>query len=60
MNERYREDLSLDECAQAAATNPYTLSRGFKQVTGFNFVDYLTHVTKGLVKKGSNIRYKAS
>ncbi|MZQ80853.1 helix-turn-helix domain-containing protein [Paenibacillus sp. 5J-6] len=44
MEERYREDLSLDECARAVASNPYTLSRSFKQVTGFTFVDYLTRL----------------
>ncbi|MCM3130110.1 AraC family transcriptional regulator [Paenibacillus provencensis] len=38
----YMQDLSLDSCARAAGTTPYTLSRLFKQVTGVNFIDYLT------------------
>jgi AraC-like DNA-binding protein len=44
MNDRYGEDLSLDECAKETAANPFALSRSFKQVTGLNFVDYLTRV----------------
>ncbi|SDX04203.1 AraC family transcriptional regulator [Paenibacillus sp. PDC88] len=38
----YMHDISLDSCAHKVGTTPYTLSRLFKQVTGVNFVDYLT------------------
>jgi AraC-like DNA-binding protein len=41
LNEQYMKDLSLDECAQIFATNPFSLSRSFKQITGINYVDYI-------------------
>jgi AraC-like DNA-binding protein len=40
----YMEALSLDSCAERFGTSPYTLSRAFKQVTGINFIDYLTQI----------------
>ncbi|MDQ0877334.1 AraC-like DNA-binding protein [Paenibacillus sp. V4I3] len=41
LSEQYMKDLSLDECAQLFATNPFSLSRSFKQITGTNYVDYI-------------------
>lgn len=38
----YFTDLSLESCADRLGTNPYTLSKAFKQTTGVNFIDYLT------------------
>lgn len=39
--DHYREDLSLEACAEQFHTSPYTLSRAFKQILGINYVDYL-------------------
>jgi AraC-like DNA-binding protein len=39
----YMKDLSLDSCADLHGTYPRKLSVGFKQVTGFTFIDYLTN-----------------
>ncbi|TBL70774.1 AraC family transcriptional regulator [Paenibacillus thalictri] len=44
LNERYMTDLSLESCADYYGTSPYTLSRAFKQITGINFIDYLTNI----------------
>ncbi|XEC95829.1 AraC family transcriptional regulator [Paenibacillus tarimensis] len=40
----YMKDISLDSCADMAGTNPYTLSKAFKQIAGLNFIDYLTRI----------------
>ncbi|MDF2725709.1 MAG: helix-turn-helix protein [Paenibacillus sp.] len=37
-------DLSLEWCADQFGTSAYTLSRAFKQITGLNFIDYLTNI----------------
>lgn len=42
INQSYRDNISLESCADFAGTTPYVLSRGFKQITGENFIDYLT------------------
>lgn len=42
LKERFAGDISLEECAHAFHTTPYALSKVFKQVTGMNFIDYLT------------------
>lgn len=39
---RYKEDISLESCADLAGMSTYALSRLFKSVTGINFIDYLT------------------
>jgi AraC-like DNA-binding protein len=44
IKERYMEDISLESCADEAGTNPYTLSKAFKQIIGINFIDYLTQL----------------
>ncbi|MBB3111619.1 AraC-like DNA-binding protein [Paenibacillus phyllosphaerae] len=44
MGEHYMKDISLDSCADRIGTNPFYLSRSFKQVTGTNFIDYLTEL----------------
>ncbi|MNP42813.1 HTH-type transcriptional regulator YesS [compost metagenome] len=45
MHENYmRQDISLDNCAEYAGTNPYTLSKAFKLYIGKNFIDYLTEL----------------
>ncbi|WP_199620735.1 helix-turn-helix domain-containing protein [Paenibacillus alkalitolerans] len=44
LNENYMRDISLDQCADLTGTNPYTLSKLFKQTTGINFIDYVTEL----------------
>ncbi|NQX66109.1 helix-turn-helix transcriptional regulator [Paenibacillus alba] len=44
IQENYRTNLSLESCADHFGTSPYTLSRGIKQVTGINFIDFLTNL----------------
>jgi len=45
LKERYMmADFSLDYCADQFSTSPYTLSRVFKQITGINFIDYLSNL----------------
>ncbi|UUZ89348.1 helix-turn-helix transcriptional regulator [Paenibacillus sp. P25] len=44
LRENYMTMLSLDSCAELFGTSPYTLSRAFKQITGINFIDYLTNI----------------
>ncbi|MHA7767360.1 AraC family transcriptional regulator [Bacillus atrophaeus] len=44
IHDQYMADLSLESCADAAGTNSYTLSKAFKQVTGTNFIDYVTDI----------------
>jgi YesN/AraC family two-component response regulator len=44
LREHYMDAVSLDSCAERFGTSPYTLSRAFKQVTGINFIDYLTQI----------------
>ncbi|GAA4842542.1 transcriptional regulator YesS [Paenibacillus vulneris] len=38
----YMNDISLDSCAEHCGTNAFVMSRTFKQVSGKNFIDYLT------------------
>lgn len=42
LQQNYMNDISLDNCADHIGTNPFFLSKTFKQVTGKNFIDYLT------------------
>lgn len=44
MNKNYMNDISLDIYADELDTNPYTLSKAFKQIVGINFIDYLTNL----------------
>jgi AraC-like DNA-binding protein len=44
LQSNYQRDISLDNCAEAIGTNPFFLSKSFKQVTGKNFIDYLTEL----------------
>ncbi len=44
LHSHYMEDISLDQCAEDAGANPYTLSKAFKKIIGFNFIDYLTTI----------------
>ena len=55
IHEHYMEDLSLDECANLAGTHSYTLSRLFKQITGVNFIEYVTSIR--LEKAKELLRY---
>jgi AraC-like DNA-binding protein len=42
LKDQFAEGISLEACAHHFNTTPYTLSRLFKQVTGMNFIDYVT------------------
>ncbi|GIP37571.1 hypothetical protein J31TS4_08510 [Paenibacillus sp. J31TS4] len=44
LNEHYRSPVTLTELAETHFISPYYLSRTFKQVTGFSFVEYLNSV----------------
>lgn len=44
LQQNYMKDISLDSCADHSGTNPFFLSKSFKQVTGKNFIDYLTEL----------------
>lgn len=47
----YMKDISLDSCADHTGTNPFFLSKSFKQVTGKNFIDYLTELRMDKAKE---------
>jgi AraC-like DNA-binding protein len=44
LQNNYMKDISLDSCADHTRTNSVVLSKLFKQVTGKNFIDYLTEL----------------
>lgn len=44
INEHYMEELSLHSLADRFYISPYHLSRSFKEVTGFAFVEYVNSV----------------
>jgi AraC-like DNA-binding protein len=44
LNEQYMDDISLDYCADYIKMNPTVLSKVFKEITGWNFIDYLTNI----------------
>jgi AraC-like DNA-binding protein len=44
LQQNYKHDISLDNCADHIGTNPFYLSKSFKLVTGKNFIDYLTEL----------------
>ncbi|MBP1972673.1 helix-turn-helix domain-containing protein [Cohnella thailandensis] len=51
LQENYMADISLDNCAEHAGCNPFFLSKAFKQVTGKNFIDYLTELRTDKAKE---------
>lgn len=51
LQKNYRQDISLDNCAEHTGTNTFFLSRTFKQVTGKNFIDYLTELRMDKAKE---------
>lgn len=40
----YMTDISLDLCAERVNLNPSILSKVFKEISGWNFIDYLTNI----------------
>ncbi|MNH99906.1 Bifunctional transcriptional activator/DNA repair enzyme AdaA [compost metagenome] len=44
INGSFEEPLSLDSVAKAHFISPYHLSRTFKQVTGFSFIEYINSI----------------
>ncbi|MGG1516093.1 helix-turn-helix domain-containing protein [Paenibacillus oryzisoli] len=51
LQQNYRSDISLDNCADHTGTSPFFLSKAFKQVTGKNFIDYLTELRMDKAKE---------
>ncbi|MCY9667206.1 helix-turn-helix domain-containing protein [Paenibacillus alginolyticus] len=44
LQNNYMNEISLDSCAMYTGMNTVALSKAFKQVTGKNFIDYLTEL----------------
>lgn len=44
MEEEYAQDISLESYSDRFGVSIYKLSSGFKEVTGINFIDYLTRL----------------
>jgi len=57
IQEKFREELSLEDVAEHVHLNPYYFSKIFKQQTGETFIDYVTRLriekAKQLIKDGS-------
>ncbi|QGH35968.1 helix-turn-helix domain-containing protein [Gracilibacillus salitolerans] len=51
LEENYMNDISLDECAEQVKLNPSILSKVFKDITGLNFIDYLTNIRLNKAKE---------
>ncbi len=51
LEENYMNDISLDECAEQVKLNPSILSKVFKDITGWNFIDYLTNIRLNKAKE---------
>ncbi|MBP1963337.1 helix-turn-helix domain-containing protein [Paenibacillus aceris] len=51
LQNNYMKEISLDSCADYAGTNTVALSKVFKQVSGKNFIDYLTELRIGKAKE---------
>jgi YesN/AraC family two-component response regulator len=51
INTNYKKDLSLQYLSDKFYISPYYLSRAFKEVTGFTFVEYLNSVRVKEAKK---------
>lgn len=44
INQHYRDDISLNYLSKSFYISPYHLSRTFKKVTGFSFIEYLNSI----------------
>lgn len=51
LQHNYMRDISLDNCADHIGATPFFLSKAFKQVTGKNFIDYLTELRMDKAKE---------
>ena len=51
IRQNYRKDLSLEEMSRQMDMSPYYFSKLFKEVTGSNFVEYVTGVRMDQAKK---------
>jgi AraC-like DNA-binding protein len=51
MHANYTTEISLESCADRVNMSSYTLSKLFKQMTGVNFIDYLTELRIGKAKQ---------
>ncbi|PZE19422.1 helix-turn-helix domain-containing protein [Paenibacillus xerothermodurans] len=50
-------DISLEQCASLFGVSHYTLSKAFKQITGVNFIDYITQLR---IEKTKELLYDPS
>ncbi len=44
INEHYTEELTLERLSERLYVSPYSISRSFKEATGFTFVEYVNSV----------------
>lgn len=44
IDNHYRKDISLDDVSKEVNISPYYFSKLFKEETGINFIEYVTHV----------------
>ncbi|OXM88296.1 helix-turn-helix domain-containing protein [Paenibacillus rigui] len=51
LQKHYMDEISLDSCADHIGINAVTLSKWFKQVSGTNFIDYLTELRMDKAKE---------
>lgn len=51
IEQHYPNDVSLEICADIEQMTPYALSKAFKQVSGSNFIDYVTQVRMEAAKQ---------
>nr|WP_145405304.1 AraC family transcriptional regulator [Paenibacillus xylanexedens] len=51
IEQHYASDISLESCADLEQMTPYALSKAFKQVSGSNFIDYVTRVRMDAAKQ---------
>jgi two-component system response regulator YesN len=51
MEENYSKDISLDDVSRIVDISPYYFSKLFKEVTGENFIEYLTNIRIEEAKK---------
>ena len=51
IEQHYASDVSLEICADIEQMTPYALSKAFKQVSGSNFIDYVTRIRMDAAKQ---------
>lgn len=51
LGDNYSNEVSLEQCAACLGVSTFTLSRAFKQVTGINYIDYVTKLRMEIAKE---------